>query len=286
MFSEVLFCSALGQSQPAGKGTRKGNRCREGWEPELVTQPQYTHRPKGSQKKTALARAIHTGMEAVLWDLGPSSSKSCFTLWLASLLREYFPSTQPSAGNGRNAITTPMYRPPANSPGIIIQPFHLTDQETEALKIWVTFPHHVPNQWQNQPRNWTFRPPESSPLPPTPSHASHPTWSLHGPHSLIFYLIQDIPGETVQGLIFLRLILHFGAEEESLWNKLVISIPELFLTTLDLCHLQHPVLWILLTERHHTGPEMAGPVYDPFFWTLFRHEELAKVEHVIGPDFL
>lgn len=24
-FSEVLFCSALGQSQPAGKGTRKGN---------------------------------------------------------------------------------------------------------------------------------------------------------------------------------------------------------------------------------------------------------------------
>ena len=97
-FSEVLFCSAMGQSQPAGKGTRKGNRCREGWESELVTQPQYTYRPKGSQEKTALAWAIHMGMEAVLWDRGPSTSESCFMLWLASLLHEYFPSTQTSGG--------------------------------------------------------------------------------------------------------------------------------------------------------------------------------------------
>lgn len=197
------------------------------------------------------------------------------------------PAPSPALENRRNAITISVDRPPANSPGIIIQPFYSTDQETEALKIWVTFPHHMANQWQNRPRNWILRPPASSPPPPpTPCQASNPTWSPHGPHSLIFYLIQDIPREIVQGLIFLRLILNVGAEEESLWNKLVISTPELFLTTLDLCHLQNPVLWILLTEWHHIGPEMAAPVYDPVFWTLFKHEELAKLEHVIGPDFL
>lgn len=82
------------------------------------------------------------------------------------------PAPRPVVENGRNSITIPVDRPPANCPGIIIQPFYSTDQETEALKIWVTFPHHMANQWQNQPRNGTLRPPESSPLPP-PSTMPH-----------------------------------------------------------------------------------------------------------------
>lgn len=61
-----LFC--LGVKSISKKGNEaKGNQSCAGWEAELVSRAQLTHRPESWQEKMTLAQASHAGPWAVLW---------------------------------------------------------------------------------------------------------------------------------------------------------------------------------------------------------------------------
>lgn len=94
----------------------EGNRCCVGWKPELVTRPQHTHRPKGSQEKMALAQASRMDTEAMLWDGGPSTATSCFITLVNASPSQQFPQhlVQYWYKVGMDAVIIPIDRLPAN----------------------------------------------------------------------------------------------------------------------------------------------------------------------------